>query len=175
MKIVLLCGYFAKENEQEVNENAKAAVEYSANIFQDKIIGGLEENNCNFDVISAPFIGAFPNAYKKIFFRGFKAKQTKCKYVKFNNVWGIRNFSRANSLKRSLKNFIKIKDTQKLIIVYSVHTPLLNAAVYAKKKDPNIRICLIVPDLPQYMNLNIKKKVFCIRLARNLMLISLIN
>ena len=32
MKIVLLCGYFAKENEQEVNENAKAAVEYSANI-----------------------------------------------------------------------------------------------------------------------------------------------
>lgn len=157
MKIIFLCGYFAKENEQEVNENAKIAVEYSANIFQDKLIEGLEDNNYDFEVISAPFIGAFPNGYKKSFFRGFKERQTKCKYVKFNNIWGIRNFSRANSLKHTLKDFIEYKDEKKLIIVYSVHTPLLSAAVYAKRKDSNIKICLIVPDLPQYMNLSAKK------------------
>lgn len=157
MKIMLLCGYFAKENEQEVNENAKVAVEYSANIFQDKLIEGLEEDNYDFEVVSAPFIGAFPNAYKQVFFKGFKEKQNRCKYVKFNNLWGVRNFSRANALKRSIKDFIEYKDAEKLIIVYSVHTPLLSAAVYAKQKDPNIKICLIVPDLPQYMNLSTKK------------------
>lgn len=157
MKIMFLCGYFAKENEQEVSKNTKVAVEYSANIFQDKLIEGLEENGYDFDVISAPFIGAFPNAYKKVFFRGFKEKQSKCKYVKFNNIWGVRNFSRANTLKRCLKDFIKLKDTEKLIITYSAHTPFLSAAVYAKKKDPNIKICLIVPDLPQYINLSEKK------------------
>lgn len=39
-------------------------------------------------------------------------------------------------------------------MVYSAHTPFLEAAVYAKQRDPRIRICLYVPDLPNYMNLN---------------------
>lgn len=157
MKVIFLCGYFEKENENEIIKNSKTAIDYAANIFQDKLIEGLENNNYDFDIISAPFIGTYPKAYKKIFFKGFKEKQSKCKYVKFNNIWGVRNFSRTNSLKVSLKNFVELKDNEKLIIVYSAHTPLLSAAVYAKKKDPNIKICLIVPDLPQYMNLNVKK------------------
>ena len=54
MKVLMLCGYFAKENEQEVIDNARAAVEFSANIFQHKLINGFRSINCDFSVISAP-------------------------------------------------------------------------------------------------------------------------
>ena len=159
MKVLLLCGVFAKENEKEIIENSKRAVEYSANIFQEKLIEGFEETVEDFSVLSAPFIGAYPIAYKQRVFKGFQEEQNKYKYVHFNNIWGIRNFSRAKSLKTRLQEFIKDLDKEKLIVVYSPHTPFLEAAVYAKKKDPNIKICLIVPDLPQYMNLNKKKSL----------------
>ena len=41
-----------------------------------------------------------------------------------------------------------------MIIAYSAHEPFLEAAVYAKKLFPNSKICFVVPDLPQYMNLD---------------------
>jgi glycosyltransferase involved in cell wall biosynthesis len=93
-------------------------------------------------------------------FRGFKSAQPGCTYVKFNNIWGVRNFSRSSALKKALKDFIAVKDPQKLILAYCPHTPFLEAAAYAKKHDPSIRVCLYVPDLPNYMNLSASRTWF---------------
>lgn len=160
MKILMLCGVFAKENEQEVIDHARAAVEFSANVFQQKLIAGFRTLGQDFSVISAPFLGAYPNASDIVSFRGFSAEQSECTYVSFNNIWGLRNFSRASSLKKAVRPFIEAEDPEKLILVYCTHTPFLEAAVYAKKQDPRIRICLYVPDLPNYMNLSANRSRF---------------
>ena len=159
MEILFLCGVFDHKNENEVILNAKKPVEFSANLFQKKIIRGLAKNNYSYKVVSAPFIGSYPNASKTMRFNGFKKEWQEYTYVHFNNLWGIRNFSRAKSLKSAIDSFIELNDSQKIIIVYSPHTPFLDAAVYAKKKDARIKICLIVPDLPQYMNLSQHKSL----------------
>lgn len=156
MKILIICGVFAKENEQEIHEHIKRPIEYSANVFQEKLICGFQKMGCAASVISAPFIGSYPNASSTMIFTGFKKSQSKYTYVGFNNIWGIRNFSRSFSLKRAIRAFVKNPDPQKLIVVYSPHTPFLEAAVYAHKRDKNIKICMIVPDLPEYMNLDSK-------------------
>lgn len=160
MKILMLCGVFAKENEQEVIDHARAAVEFSANVFQQKLITGFRTLEHDFTVISAPFLGAWPNASDILSFRGFSRQQSDFTYVQFNNVWGLRNFSRASSLKKAVRPFIEAEDPEKLILVYCTHTPFLEAAVYAKKQDPRIRICLYVPDLPNYMNLSANRSRF---------------
>ena len=157
MNILILCGAFTKENENEVIRHAKRTVEFSANIFQKKLIDGFKDNGFNTTVVSAPFIGSYPNASDIKFFSGFENSGGDYDYVAFNNVWGIRNLSRASSLKHKLKALIKPAENKELIVVYSPHTPFLEAAVYAKKINPAIKICLVVPDLPQYMNLNAKK------------------
>ena len=41
-----------------------------------------------------------------------------------------------------------------MIIVYTPHTPFVQAANWAKRKDPRIKVCMVVPDLPQFMNLS---------------------
>lgn len=157
MKIMFLCGYYEKQFEYEIKRNTRGGVEFSANEFQGKIIEGLKKNELDYTVISAPLIGNFPNRYKKFTYKRFK--EGECHYVSFNNLWGVRNFSRAKSLKKALKPFIEDKSEKKLIIIYSPHTPFLDAAVYAKKKDKNIKLCLVVPDLPQYINVNARKSV----------------
>lgn len=154
MKLLMLCGYFSKTNEEEVMRHAKAPVEFSANLFQKKLISGFRQLDIEMDVLSAPFIGSYPNASDIMIFRGFEKEQDECRYVPFVNVWGIRNYSRSHSLKTAINDFIGLEDNDKCIIIYCPHTPFLEAAVYAKTKDPNIRICLYVPDLPQYMNLS---------------------
>ena len=154
MKVLILCGVFAAENENEIIKHARRPVEFSANIFQKKLINGFIESGFDCRVISAPFIGSYPNASDLRVFSGFENTQSEFDYVNFNNIWGVRNFSRAASLKQKAEPFIEDRDCQKLIVVYSPHTPFLEAAVYAKKRDSKIKICLVVPDLPQYMNLD---------------------
>lgn len=76
------------------------------------------------------------------------------KYYAFNNIYGYRNISRFRAAKRGLRDFISVDDEKKLIIVYTPHTPFIQAANWAKRKDPRIKICMVVPDLPQYMDLS---------------------
>lgn len=157
MKILYLCGVFAKENEWEVVQAARKPVEYSANLFQEKMIRAFRQQyGADFEVLSAPFLGAYPNASSWFAFNGFSDAQPEYRYVHFLNVWGIRNISRTWALKRAVRDFVRLDEEEKLIVVYSPHTPFLEAAAFAKKLDPRIRICLVIPDLPQYMNLDAK-------------------
>lgn len=150
---LFLCGYFEKEYEKIICSNQKTPVEFSANNVQGRLIGGLK-GNANLKILSAPFIGSYPIGNKLFTFHSLKSN-SDIEYVSFNNVWGVRNISRAAVLKNKLRQFIKSDNCKiKNIIVYSAHTPFLEAAAYAKKKDNSIRICLIVPDIPQYLNLN---------------------
>lgn len=158
MDVLFLCGVFAKENEAEVIAQAKKSVEFSANQMQLKLISGLKEV-ADTQVISAPFIGHYPNQSRSLRFSGFTNLQHICRYVSFNNIWGFRNLSRARALKKAVRAFALDGNEEKLIIVYSAHDPFLAAAAYAKKLNPKIRICFIVPDLPQYMNLEAKRGV----------------
>lgn len=158
VKILFLCGVFAKENEAEVIAKAKKSVEFSANEMQLKLIDAFR-SIADTKVISAPFIGHYPNQSSSLYFSGFSNSQQLCEYVHFNNLWGYRNVSRAHALKKAVRDFALYEDGKRLIVVYSAHDPFLAAAAYAKKLDPRIRICFIAPDLPQYMNLEAKRGV----------------
>lgn len=157
MEILLICGVFSEVHYDEVVSKTKTYVEYAANKFQKKIIDGFVDIGHKPIVLSAPFLGAYPRVYNDIIFKGFDksvSDNSGYRYVNFINIFGIRNFSRENSLKKEVENFINIEDKEKLVVVYSPHTPFLRVANYIKRKDPSVRTCAIIPDLPQYMNLN---------------------
>ena len=159
MDVLLLCGYFEPKYQKEISEKTKTWVENAANTFQQRLIAGLKKQDINLQVVSAPFIGSWPTAYKDKAFKGFKAGESteNIQYVPFNNIWGYRNISRTAVLKKSVKEFVRHTEAEKkAIIVYCPHTPFLEAAVYGKQLDPSIHIHMVVPDLPQYMNLSKK-------------------
>lgn len=157
MDVLFLCGYFESKYQKEIVGKSKQGMQNAANTFQKRLISGFNKQDINFTVISAPFIGAWPMAYSDYKFTGFEAGSSEehIEYVSFNNVWGYRNISRATALKKRVKEFLtKSSGSPKAIVIYSAHTPLLEAAVYAKRIDPVVHIHMIVPDLHQYMNLS---------------------
>ena len=159
MDVLLLCGYFEPKYQEEISRKTKTWVENAANTFQQRLIAGLKEQDINLQVVSAPFIGPWPTAYEDKAFKGFDAGKSaeNIQYVYFNNIWGYRNISRTAALKKCVREFIQnSKSEKKAIIVYCPHTPFLEAAVYGKHLDESIHINMVVPDLPQYMNLSKK-------------------
>lgn len=159
MRILLLCGYFEPKYQEEIAQKTKTWVENAANTFQQRLIQGIRAQRVSLEIVSAPFIGPWPTAYKDILFKGFEAGKSEqdIRYVYFNNIWGYRNLSRTAALKHCVKDFVA-KDTKekKAILVYCPHTPFLEAAIYGKTLEPSIHVHMVVPDLPQYMNLSKK-------------------
>ena len=153
-EILFIGGVFAKENENEVIHQAKKGVEFSANELQLRLISALRELAPT-EVVSAPFIGHYPNRSSSPIFRGFSEPQSLCRYVRFNNLWGFRNLSRTRALRRTVRDFVRKPGDRKLIVAFSAHDPFLSAAAYAKRLDPSVRVCAFLPDLPQYMNLEL--------------------
>ena len=159
MDVLLLCGYLEPKYQEEISRKTKTWVENAANTFQQRLIAGLKEQDIDLQVVSAPFIGPWPTAYEDKTFNGFEAGESaeNIRYVYFNNIWGYRNISRTAALKKCVREFIEnSKSEKKAIIVYCPHTPFLEAAVYGKKLDKSVHIHMVVPDLPQYMNLSKK-------------------
>lgn len=161
MNILFLGGVFPKILEKHILDKSKGAVFYPANKFQNNIIDGLMDiQNVSLEILSALFIGTYPFEYKELYIKEKSTTYKECvphNCVEFCNLWGYRNISRKNALIKKIRNFSYNNVDDKAIIIYSPHTPFLQAAVYAKKIDPSIHICLIVPDLPQFMNLNNKR------------------
>jgi len=152
-KYLFICGVLP--SDENVEKNTKNFIQFAAENYQRNIISGFKKNKINLISISTPFIGSYPLNYKKIFFKA-KKKVNDIVYLSFNNIWGLRNFSRYKSLKRYVVNNIKPNENLK-VIIYSPHTPFVKLSKLFKRKYPSIEICLIVPDLPQYMNLKEKK------------------
>lgn len=154
MKLLMIGGNIPSTQLNEIMKNSKGLFQFSSNEFQNKLIMGFKEIlKDDFYILSAPFINSYPNGYKKIYYRGLKCSANE-KYVSFFNMWGIRNISRTFHLNKGLNSFLNEKDSEKYIIVYSPHVPFLKAAIKAKKRNKNIKIILLLPDLPQFVALS---------------------
>ena len=153
MKILFIGGLFPVERTNEFNNNSKGIVQFAANAFQWSFIRGLDSYFDNFSIHTAPLLGNFPRTYKKLFTRKseFSHNSLSIDYcIGYLQIPVICLISKSLNIYRSIvKNE---KSTDPYIIVYCVHTPFLLAAVRYKRKFPNSRICLIVPDLPEYMS-----------------------
>jgi glycosyltransferase involved in cell wall biosynthesis len=154
--LLFLGGVF---DERKIIKESKNNVQFAANVLQWNIIEGLDQLNAQpVNLLNAKFIGSFPKFYKKAFIKRrvwshtFGAKDIDTRFL---NLPIIKKYSRGWNLSKEIRRWSKKKDTRKkVIIAYSMDYSLLKAVKAAKKVNPAIRTCLIVPDLPQFMNLS---------------------
>lgn len=158
MDICFIGGVFSKDEENMVFKKSKGTVQSAANVLQWNIIKGLD--SCNekpISIINSIFIGSYPKHYKDLFIKSSVWSHTEeANDIKigFINLFAIKQISRGLAISKYIKKRVQKKQkNKKVIIIYSMHTPFVYAAAKAKQKNPDVHICLICPDLPEFMNL----------------------
>lgn len=163
VKFLFLGGLFPKETEKEILDNSIHAVQNAANVLQWSIVTGLDENlEEPVDILNSLYIGSWPRRYKKLFIPTYSFKHSDDAddlNVGFCNLCGYKIFSRQHTLNRELKKWIKNTTQKKVILAYAMTDVMINALYKAKRLDKNVVTCLIVPDLPQFMNMSSKFSV----------------
>jgi len=154
MNIIFINSIYPPDRDEEIRQNSKFGIDNASNNLQFAILTGLDLFYPNLRVISQPSIGTYPLKYKKLFFKKsmFSHKKGAVDYcLGLINIPLIKDVVKTIDLFKTLKININ-PDIETTIIIYAVHSPYLKAAIELKRNNDKIKICQIVPDLPQYMS-----------------------
>lgn len=159
--ILFIGGVFAKDKRDEIVRKSKGSIQFAADTLQWNFINGLEANiKGEIDIINAVFVGSFPKHYSDLHIKGrtwTHNKKSEDIDIGFINIFGIKHIARAFALKRKINKWCKKNNGEKNMVIYSMHLPFIYAASKMKSKYKDLSITLIVPDLPEYMDLNEKR------------------
>ena len=174
MNLYLLFGLFPKEMQEEIYKNSKRDVQNAANVLQWNIVRALDEaggEDLNFKIINSVYVPSFPKGYKKAFIPSmpFSHKEGAEDFnVGFFNSYLLASMFKYWSLRRYFKKKLAKNHADTTIMFYALTLPFAKLARYVKKKYPDIKICAVVPDLPQYMDTQSKKKAWYKRIVKDM-------
>ena len=129
----------------------------SAQVSQNNLVEGLDALELNMDTLNAANIDV--NVLARIPAEQWSRKETlKDVSVGYRNVKYFNVLLRQKALCAEAKKWaLENRGKDVTILVYSMHAPFMAAACEVKRIVPEAKICLIVPDLPQYMDLQMSR------------------
>lgn len=145
--LIYLSTFYPSQKRDFFLEKLLSAANISASAFSYSLLKGLVDCcHNNFNIVNTPLTGPYPISYRRLFTKesidtecGYKIKSVGC-----CNLYGIQGPSISHNVSKAMRN-LGIGDAD--ILLYSIHLPLLKAAVAYKNKFKGSRIILVVPDL----------------------------
>lgn len=144
----IFCSFMFDDVEENV-KNSRSPNSVSGHKFQENMLKGLLDNNCDVYVINTPRIRRYPD-YKKIFFKrkdmylGFSQGLD----IGFVNLYGINYLSQVINTYTEINKIIKKSPSEKyVLIVYNTYLAQTIAVQMIKKKYPNVTLCNVIGDI----------------------------
>lgn len=169
---ILFIGFLMSDKKMDlIRKNEKHLMHFAANKFQWNIIKGLIENEeiASIEALTSTFLSCYPN-YPQIFFgQELETKgKLKINYLPFLNLRILKSITISlSTLFYSLIWTIKNRKKNRVIVTYAMYPPfmLIN---FILKHIYSTKQIIVVLDLPEYMNLSVKKQPLLIRLFSKL-------
>lgn len=153
LNCVFLGGVFSAGQQDIIKFNSMGVVQNAADSLQKKLLVGLDGVLPNgVRIVNLPFVGSYPSRFKKLYFPGCAenfGNNSSLFGVGFVNISGFKLLFRFFSSLVGLYKTAKMKNT--VLFVYSAHLPFLFSALLIRCLRCGIRICIVLPDLPEYM------------------------
>ncbi len=163
MNILFLGIVFNKEEEKEYLNLSKVGLQGASNLFQLNIIKGLTENTQkeNLSVLSVLPVGTYPLKYKKILLESkeWVYNDTQFQEIGSINISLLKQINRYFAIRKKIEEWINKSIKNRHIIIYSLYPVFISAIKRVKEKYPEVKITVIVPDLPSIYGLLSKNPI----------------
>ena len=166
LKVIFLTGLFPSQSRKEIETKSIGVIQYAADALQWSIVEGLDYHTDKLKIINLPYVGSYPLRYKDFKIKSFSFSHklgASDINVSFLNLPIIKLYSRYYNAKKTLRSLLD--DDDEIVLIYAIHTPFIKAAVDLKNRNPSMKICLVVPDLPEFMSEN---ESFLYRVLKNI-------
>ncbi len=155
MKVIFLSHFYPRSRRDYYFSRSKTGLSAAADAHQYALALGLNKVCDDFDIVNLPAVSHYPIRYKDV----RQHREEICENglqiinVGYNNIIEYQHISRSISAKRELERIIKETKGPVYILEYGINYAIVKAAVDLKLKYPEkVKLCMIVPDLPQDVN-----------------------
>lgn len=149
-----LGGLYGGADETTIQKISNEPLQYAANALQRSFISGLYAVGINdLKVVSLPFVSSYPQSFKKPFYQGAEWSSHPFALLsrpKFSTIRFYRYISRTIAAYKPLKRQLE-QSSCDILFIYSAHLPFIITGYCLKKVMPQISVCVVVPDLPEFM------------------------
>ncbi len=158
MNIVFLSRTIPDEFKEEVFKKQIGSMPSAAVAFQKKLVGGIENNiGKPVSLFNLMPVYSYPRNYRDVF---VKAKRfSHCSGADdfnagFFNLVYVKRLFLAKTYLHQFKKFFN-PDSCDAVICYTADMILLRALKWVKKRYPHIKTCVIIPDMPEFIDLSV--------------------
>lgn len=169
MNLLFLGGIFSDKDKDAIVKKSRHGFQSAADTLQKNYINGFcqSESVERITVINLPFIGAYPKRYEDLYYSPLAKEDSlgraRVLNIGFFNFLLVKNFHKIYLAIRHILAQLKAQPSENnYLVCYSMHLPFMLACYAVKLLRRDVHLCVIVPDLPEYMSVRtgLAKHVF---------------
>lgn len=145
----IFCSTMFSDPENDVKWSKKPNT-ISGHKFQESLIYGIKQNDCDISVINIQRVRHYPDYPKILFHKTQRCLDggIACTDVGFINLFGLDYISQIIGMYRALrKNIKQNKKEQYVLVIFNTHLKNTFAALMIRAMYPNVLMCDIIGDL----------------------------
>lgn len=157
-RIIFLGGIFPPSQIDLIYRESRGVIQGAADGLQKSLLTGLASNGADLAIVNLPYVGAYPRGFTQPVFPAVEDSFAGAPLhgQRFVLVRVLKTLHRVVAAFSGLQNVnprSRIKSDRKrtVVMVYAAHLPFLFAALGHRFLRKDCSICLILPDLPEFM------------------------
>lgn len=166
-RTIVIGSCYPKEMDASVLASCRGKPNVSNVLYERKLLSGFENNGLGNDFLFLTEIplGSYPRESRKIWVNFDCPSDAHIVCVHYVSLFGFLHFSKAVALRKQLLHFSSYPVKPRQIIISEAYLPYLKAVYLCKKHEKDIRVTLIVPDLPENISSG-KRRGFLFRFLK---------
>ena len=149
MHVLFIAQYYPEQLLPIFVKQTKVGLDFAAHNLHRALLQGFRENIQEIDILNAPHLGSFPPYYKTPFVPSFRSKEERITSLSYLNVSYIKRWGIKRQMRREMFRWCEQTEGEKMIFFYNFTA--LTVLPELKRKFKDVKACLLVTDLPEYM------------------------
>lgn len=161
MNVLMMSLLYPEDQMEEARQNAKDKIQNQINSYQHAYIQGLRQNmhtGERLDILNALPVGIYPLQYKRAWLSSGWHDHQSIWNLSSLNLPPFKQAMRHHGAKTYLEQWIQKSPENRTVLIYTLYLPYLQAAASLKEKYPDLKVAVIVTDLPNELGLSSGRK-----------------
>ena len=149
MNILFIAQYYPEQLLPTFLKQTKVGLDFAAHNLHRALLQGFCENNQKVDILNAPHVGSFPPYYKTPFVPSYKSGVEHIHSLSYFNISYLKRWDIKRRMRHEMLRWCEETEGEKIIFFYNFLALTVLPELKSKFKD--VKACLLVTDLPEYM------------------------
>ncbi len=149
MNILFIAQYYPEQLLPTFLKKTKVGLDFAAHNLHQALLQGFNENFQEIDILNAPHLGSFPPYYKTPFIPSYKSDKERINSFSYLNISYLKRWDIKRHFKKEIFKWCEKTKGKKVIFFYNFTGLTLLSELKSKYKE--VKACLLVTDLPEYM------------------------